>query len=68
MKGKLENPLFVITLMTTLMALPFIAFLLDRFLLKLNNSFLFFAEITILSLGISSGVIIFLFLIGGRKK
>lgn len=68
MKGKLKNPLFVITLMTTLMALPFIAFLLDRFLLKLNNSFLFFAEITILSLGISSGVIIFLFLIGGRKK
>ncbi|GAB6072476.1 hypothetical protein JCM14244_08530 [Venenivibrio stagnispumantis] len=68
MKGKLENPLFVITLMTTLMALPFIAFLLDRFLLKLNNSFLFFAEITILSLGISSGVIIFLFLIGGRKR
>jgi len=68
MKGKLKNPLFVITLMTTLMALPFIAFLLDRFLLKLNNSFLFFAEITILSLGISSGIIIFLFLIGGRKR
>jgi len=58
-KGK--NPFPIIVLLTFLMTLPFIAFLLDKLLLKLDNSILFFAEILIIVMGISSGLLIYYF-------
>ena len=61
-KRKRKNPFPIIVLLTLLMTLPFIAFLLDKvFLLKLDNSILFFAEIMIITLGISSGLLIYFF-------
>ncbi len=48
---KKRSPFFYITLLTLLSLLPFIAFLLDKFLLKLDNSFLLFGEIFILGSG-----------------
>jgi hypothetical protein len=49
--GKKKNPFFYIFVLTLLSLLPFVAFLLDKFLLKLDNSFLLFGEIFILTLG-----------------
>lgn len=61
-KGKKrKNPFTIIVILTLLMTLPFIAFLLDKLLLKLNNSILFFAEIMIITMGISSGLLIYYF-------
>ncbi|WP_456384254.1 hypothetical protein [Persephonella sp.] len=58
---KKKNPFVIILILTGLMFLPFLAFLFDRFLLKLDNSFLFFAEIGIVSLGLASGFLIYYF-------
>ena len=61
-KGKKKkNPFTIIVILTLLMTLPFIAFLLDKLLLKLDNSILFFAEIMIITMGISSGLLIYYF-------
>lgn len=62
MKRLLNNPVFVIVLLTLLMVLPFIALLLDRYLLKIDNFVLFFAELGIIIVGVSSGVLIFYFM------
>ncbi|WP_457627450.1 hypothetical protein [Persephonella sp.] len=58
---KKKNPFVIILILTGLMFLPFLAFLFDRFLLELDNSFLFFAEIGIVSLGLASGFLIYYF-------
>ncbi|NPA57712.1 MAG: hypothetical protein GXN94_00305 [Aquificae bacterium] len=58
-KGK--NPFTVILILTGLMFLPFLAFLFDRLLLKMDDSMLFFAEIGIVSLGLLSGFLIYYF-------
>jgi len=56
-----KNPFVVILILTGLMFLPFLAFLFDRFLLKMDNSFLLFAEIGIVFLGVISGFLIYYF-------
>ena len=58
-KKKRFNPFVVIVILTVLMALPFVAFMLDRLLLNLNDKVLFFAEISIVLTGISSALIIY---------
>ncbi|WP_457625113.1 hypothetical protein [Persephonella sp.] len=58
---KKKNPFIVILLLTGLMFLPFLAFLFDRFLLKMDNSLLFFGEILIVSMGLFSGFLIYYF-------
>ncbi|ACO04937.1 MAG TPA: hypothetical protein DEP48_07645 [Persephonella sp.] len=58
---KKRNPFTAILILTGLMLLPFMAFLFDRFLLKLDNTFLIFAEMLILSLGVLSGFLIYIF-------
>ncbi len=60
-RKKKKNPFPIIVFLTLLMTLPFIAFLMDKLLLKLNNSVLFFAEIMIIVMGISSGLLIYFF-------
>jgi len=60
-KMKKRNPFTAILILTGLMLLPFMAFLFDRFLLKLDNTFLIFAEMLILSLGVLSGFLIYIF-------
>ncbi len=56
-----KNPFKVILILTGFMLLPFLTFLFDKFLLKLDNTFLIFAEMLILSLGIFSGFLIYIF-------
>ncbi len=58
---KRKNPFTVIVILTSLMLLPFFAFLLDKFLLKLNNSLLFFAEVSIIAMGLASAGLIYFF-------
>ncbi len=58
-KKKKINPFVVIVILTGLMTLPFIAFMLDKLLLNLNDKILFFAEISIVLVGISSALIIY---------
>ncbi|NPA13267.1 MAG: hypothetical protein GXO45_04700 [Aquificae bacterium] len=58
---KRKNPFTIILILTGLMFLPFLAFLFDKLLLKLDNSILFVAEVSIVSLGILSGVLIYYF-------
>jgi hypothetical protein len=58
---KKKNPFIVILILTGLMFLPFLAFLFDRFLLKMDNSLLFFGEILIVSMGLFSGFLIYYF-------
>ncbi len=61
-KGKKrKNPWTAIVILTALMLLPFMAFLLDKFLLKFDNSLLFIAEVSIIALGLSSASIIYFF-------
>ncbi len=60
-KKKRKNPWTAIVILTALMLLPFIAFLLDKLLLKLDNSLLFFAEISIVSMGLASASLIYFF-------
>ncbi len=60
-KKKKKNPWTAIVILTALMLLPFIAFLLDKLLLKLDNSLLFFAEISIVSMGLASASLIYFF-------
>ncbi|MEZ0324141.1 MAG: hypothetical protein ABWJ98_07520 [Hydrogenothermaceae bacterium] len=62
MKKLLKNPIFITVLLTSLMGLPFIALMFDKFLLKLENPIIFMAEISIIALGLTSGVIILYFL------
>jgi len=61
MKRLFKNSVFMIVLLTSLMGLPFIAFLLDKYLLHTSNPLLFFAEISIIALGTTSAIIILLF-------
>ncbi len=61
MEKKKKNPFTVIVILTGLMFLPFLAFLFDRFLLKMGNSLLFMAEIGIVSMGLASGFLIYYF-------
>ena len=58
---KRKNPFTIIVILTGLMFLPFLAFLLDKFLLKLNNSLLFFAEVSIVTMGLASATLIYFF-------
>ncbi|NPA53507.1 MAG: hypothetical protein GXO21_02440 [Aquificae bacterium] len=59
---KRKNPWTAILILTGLMFLPFMAFLLDKFLLKFDNSLLFIAEISIVAMGLfSAGIIYFFF-------
>ncbi|WP_457639127.1 hypothetical protein [Persephonella sp.] len=58
---KKKNPFVIILILTGLMFLPFLAFLFDKLLLKLDNTFLFIAEIGIVSLGLVSGFLIYYF-------
>ncbi len=58
---KRKNPFTIIVILTGLMFLPFLAFLLDKFLLKLNNSLLFFAEVSIVAMGLASATLIYFF-------
>ncbi len=60
-KKKKKNPWTAIVILTALMLLPFIAFLLDKLLLKLDNSLLFLAEISIVSMGLASASLIYFF-------
>ena len=60
-KKRRKNPWTAIVILTALMLLPFIAFLLDKFLLKLDNSLLFLAEISIVSMGLASASLIYFF-------
>ncbi len=59
-KKKKRSPFFYITLLTLLSLLPFIAFLFDKLLLKMDDSFLLFGEIFILGMG---GVIVILLIL-----
>jgi len=61
MKKLFKNPVFIIVLLTSLMGLPFIAFLLDKYLLHMSNPLLFLAEVSIIALGTTSAIIIILF-------
>ncbi|WP_457642446.1 hypothetical protein [Persephonella sp.] len=56
-----KNPFMAILILTGLMLLPFITFLLDKFLLKLDNTFLVMAEFLIIGFSILSGFLIYLF-------
>ena len=58
---KRKNPFIAVLILTGLMFLPFLVFLFDRFFLKLSNSILFFAELSIVSLGLFSGFLIYYF-------
>ncbi|WP_457621140.1 hypothetical protein [Persephonella sp.] len=58
---KSKNPFTAIIILTGLMFLPFLVFLFDKLLLKLDNTFLIFAEMLILGLGIFSGFLIYIF-------
>jgi flagellar basal body-associated protein FliL len=60
-KKRKRNPWTAIVILTALMLLPFMAFLLDKFLLKFDNSLLFLAEISIVTLGLASASIIYFF-------
>ncbi len=61
MEKKRKNPFIVILILTGLMFLPFLAFLFDKFLLKLDNSFLLVAEVGIVSMGLFSAFLIYYF-------
>lgn len=63
MRRLLKNPVFVTVLLTSLMGLPFVALMLDKYLLKLDNPVLFFAEVGIITMGISSAFVILYFLL-----
>lgn len=43
------------------MGLPFLVFLMDKYLLKLSEPVLFLAELSIITMGITSATIILLF-------
>ncbi|SNZ09912.1 hypothetical protein SAMN06265182_1660 [Persephonella hydrogeniphila] len=58
---KKKNPFIVILILTGLMFLPFLAFLFDKLLLKMDNTLLFFGEIVIVSIGLLSGFLIYYF-------
>ncbi|MCX7738888.1 MAG: hypothetical protein N2Z80_05700 [Hydrogenothermaceae bacterium] len=62
MKRLLNNPVFIIVLLTLLMFLPIIVLLFDRYMLKTDNFMLFFAELGIITVGVSSGVLMFYFM------
>lgn len=61
MKKLIKNPVFIIVFLTSLMGLPFLAFLMDKHLLKLSEPALFLAELSIVTMGITSATIILLF-------
>lgn len=63
MRKLLKNPVFVTVLLISLMSLPFVALLLDKYLLKLDNPVLFFAEVGIITMGMSSAFIILYFIL-----
>lgn len=63
MRRLLKNPVFVTALLISLMSLPFITLLFDKYLLKLDNPMLFFAEVGIISMGMSSAFIILYFIL-----
>jgi hypothetical protein len=61
MKKLFKNPVFIIVFLTSLMGLPFIVFLLDKYLLHMSNPLLLLAEIGTIAFGITSAIIILLF-------
>ena len=61
MKKLFKNPVFIIVFPTSLMGLPFIALLLDKYLLHMSNPLLFLTEVSIIALGTTSAIIILLF-------
>lgn len=63
MKRLLKNPVFITVLLTSLMGLPFVALLFDKYLLKLDNPMLFFAEVGIITMGMSSAFVIIYFIL-----
>lgn len=63
MKRLLKNPVFITVFLTSLMGLPFVAFMFDRYLLKLQNPALFFAEVGIITMGMSSAFVILYFIL-----
>ncbi|MCX7761060.1 MAG: hypothetical protein N2Z81_07720 [Hydrogenothermaceae bacterium] len=62
MKKLLKNPVFITVLLTSFMGLPFVALMFDKFLLKLESPMIFMAEMSIITLGITSAVIILYFI------
>lgn len=62
MKKLLKNPVFVTILLISLMGLPFVALLFDKQLLKLDNPMLFFTEVGIITMGVTSAFIILFFI------
>lgn len=62
MRRLLKNPVFITVLLTSLMALPFIALMFDKYLLRIQNPLIFTAELGIITLGISSAMIILYFI------
>lgn len=63
MRRLLKNPVFITVFLTSLMGLPFVAFVFDRYLLKLENPVIFFVEIGIITMGITSAVVILYFIL-----
>ncbi|WP_028950287.1 hypothetical protein [Sulfurihydrogenibium subterraneum] len=61
MKKLYKNPVFIIVFLTSLMGLPFLVFLMDKYLLNLSEPVLFLAELSIITMGITSATIILLF-------
>lgn len=61
MKKLIKNPVFIIVFLTLLMGLPFLAFLMDKYFLRLSEPALFFAELSIITMGITSATVILLF-------
>ena len=61
MEKRKKNPFIAIVILTGLMFLPFLAFLFDKFLLKLDNYFLIVAETVIVVIGLFSALLIYYF-------
>ncbi|PMP76463.1 MAG: hypothetical protein C0178_05600 [Sulfurihydrogenibium sp.] len=61
MKKLIKNPVFFITFLTSLMSLPLLVFLMDKYFLKLSDSALFFSELAIITMGMTSATVIILF-------
>ena len=60
MGKKKKSPFFYIVILTVLSMLPFIAFLFDRVLLKMDNAFLLIGEVFILITGAAIAVLLIL--------
>lgn len=63
MRKLLKNPVFITVFLTSLMGLPFVALVFDRYLLKLENPVIFFVEVGIIMMGITSAIVILYFIL-----